>query len=64
MLSRALASPGSRRGWKALTRARPKSLAVTSSQFREVALLEGATGSCRWGLHSLHILTLKTKWLF
>jgi len=28
-----------------------KSLAVTSSQFREVALLEGAIGSCRWGLH-------------
>ncbi len=49
-LSRALASPGSRRGWKALTRAW-LSHAGASAQFREVAWFKGASGSCRRGLH-------------
>ena len=48
--SRALASPGSRRGWKALPRD-SEERGVASKQSREVALLRGASGSCRRGLH-------------
>jgi len=45
-----LASPGSRREWKALTRDQYE-LAIASKQFREVAFFVGASGSCRRGLH-------------
>src|SRR5574341_1700788 len=40
----------SRRGWKALPRDREER-GVSSKQFREVAMLRGASGSCRRGLH-------------
>ena len=56
MLSRDLASPGSRRGWKALTRDQHQR--VASKQSREVALFGGASGSCRRGLHSQILTTL------
>ncbi len=52
--SRALASPGSRRGWKALPRDREER-SIASKQFREVAMLWEASGSCRRGLHLLLI---------
>jgi hypothetical protein len=47
--SRALASPGTTPGWKALPRYR-EDQAVTSKQFREVAMLSGASGSDPRGL--------------
>ncbi len=49
--SRALQSPGSRRGKSAHSRVTRQCHACASSQFREVALLRGASGSCRRGLH-------------